>query len=202
VSRPVGRRGPGPKGRETRDRLLAAGAELLGRGGRPAPTVAAVAAAAGTSPTSFYRYFADLDDLLVTLTTDAADDLAAVRPGPITPDDEGRAELRAWLGRLAEHYRARAGAIRAWVEAETPDGDLGRQATDLLGGWADELARQVEAHAAPAVNPRIAAVAVVAMIERSLYLEVVAHPGLGPEAESPMLDTLASVAHRALVRRT
>jgi hypothetical protein len=52
------------------------------------------------------------------------------------------------------------------------------------------------------VNPRIAAVAVVAMIERSLYLEGVAHPGLGPEAESPMLDTLASVAHRALVRRT
>lgn len=200
MSRPVGRRGPGPRGRATRDRLLAAGAEVLGR--RPAPTVAAVARAAGTSPTSFYRYFADLDDLLVTLTTEAAADLAAIEPGPITPDDEGRAELRAWLGRLAERYRDRADVVRAWVEAETPDGDLGRQATDLLGGWADALARSVEAHAAPAVNPRIASVAVVAMIERSLYLDVVAHPRPEADTDPPMLDTLASVAHRALLRRT
>ena len=58
----------GRKGRDTRDRILAAAAELVYAGPRDTPiSLSAVARQASLGMTSLYNYFADLTELLVAL---------------------------------------------------------------------------------------------------------------------------------------
>jgi len=72
------------KGRQTRRAIEAAARNLFAQRGFHGTTLADITSAAGRSPGSFYRYFADKEDLLAVL---AEDFLGVVVDLPPVPDD-------------------------------------------------------------------------------------------------------------------
>jgi AcrR family transcriptional regulator len=71
------------KGRQTRQSIAEAARTLFAQRGFHGTTLADITSAAGRSPASFYRYFADKEDLLAAL---ADDFLREVRDLPKFPD--------------------------------------------------------------------------------------------------------------------
>jgi hypothetical protein len=92
---------------------------------------------------------------------------------------------------MYDHYGP---VIRTWTEAELDSTDAGRLGTDVLGELTAALAARVKA-AGTDLDPQLAAMAAVAMIERFNYFVVSRQVAANREE---MLDTLAGVVHRAL----
>lgn len=185
------------RGRQTTHRLLAAGVTVFGRQGLHAARVDDIVKAAETSHGTFYRYFASKEDLFRTLTTDVAerlgdlaDSLGALGPGP-----DGRAALRAWVASFREVYDQYGPIIRSWTEAERGRSPEGRLGTDVLTQFVARLAERIRAADIDGVDPDVAAVALVAMIERLTYFTA---PGLVPAAAEEVTEVLAVAAHRSL----
>jgi AcrR family transcriptional regulator len=87
-----------------RERLLAVAADLFYRHGIRAVGVEAIAEAAGTNKMTLYRHFTSKDELVAEYLRQSAkqsdlvwDQLAAAYPG------DPLAQLRGWLGEMAEH---------------------------------------------------------------------------------------------------
>lgn len=185
------------RGRETMARLLAAGAEVVGRQGLHATRVDDVVRAAATSHGTFYRYFSSKEDLFAALAAEAAADLAALADelGPLTADAEGRAALVTWVARFREVYDRHGAVILAWTEAERDGSTTGRLGTDLLGRFAARLAERIRAAGVTGIDPDVAALALVAMVERTSYFTATR---LVRSGEDPVTDLLATAAQRAL----
>lgn len=114
--RPRGGGGP-----ETRERILAAAADVFAETGYRATTMLAVAEAAGISQTGLVHHFPD-KQLLLAAVLDRRDRLDGEALGPATG--------RGWDGfgrllRLVEHNTGQPGIVRlfAALEAEAVDGD-------------------------------------------------------------------------------
>jgi AcrR family transcriptional regulator len=206
-ARVVGRAGTPAQGRELRARgqrtmrrLLDAGINVFASRGYHSARVDDIVKAAKTSHGTFYLYFANKEDLFQALVADVGDELASLTQslGAIGPGDEGRAELRAWLARFADVYEHYGPVIRTWTEAELDSSEAGRLGTDVLGELTAALAAQVEV-ADTDVNPQLAAIAAVAMIERFNYFVLSRQVAVNRDE---MLDTLAGVVHRALFGAT
>jgi AcrR family transcriptional regulator len=176
--------------------LLDAGAEVFAERGYHAARVDDVVKAAATSHGTFYLYFSSKEDLFQALAVDAAEAMVALaRTLPELSDDgDGDAALQEWLDRFVDLYTHFSAVIRTWTEAEIVDTEIGRIGGDLVAEFSRELARRLQT-AAPDLDARLAAVALVAMIERSLYyLEARRLPV--PRAE--LVATLATVTQSAL----
>jgi AcrR family transcriptional regulator len=178
-------------------RLLSAGITVFGRRGLHAARVDDIVKAAETSHGTFYRYFASKEDLFRALTTDVADRLGdlAESLGPLAPGPDGEAALRAWVARFREVYDQYGPVIQTWTEAEqdaTPEGRLG---TDVLTQFVARLAERIRAAEVDGVDPDVAAVALVAMIERVTYY---AAARLVPADGDDVTDVLAAAAQRSL----
>jgi len=185
------------RGRRTMRRLLDAGAEIFAERGYHAARVDDVVKVAKTSHGTFYLYFANKEDLFRALATEVAQEmegLAAALP-QIAPGASGYRELRAWLERFAELYEHYGPVIRTWTEAEIGDSEFGRLGSDVLAEFARTLARRVRADATSDLDPAIAAMALVAMIERFNYYVLARQVDVSRDA---MLDTLAAVTHAGL----
>lgn len=185
------------RGKRTMRRLLDAGIEVFARRGFHAARVDDIVDAAGLSHGTFYLYFSNKEDLLRILVLDVAEEMEGLARnlGSLTPDEEGREVLREWLREFTELYERFAPIIGAWTEAERPGDEAGRIGTDLLGGFTSALARRIATSPASGIDPNVAALALLAMIERSHYY---VHAGmLGGRGEG-VLDTLTEVTHHAL----
>ncbi|MFM8304577.1 MAG: TetR/AcrR family transcriptional regulator [Actinomycetota bacterium] len=158
------------RGRRTMQRLLDAGTAVFTERGYHAARVDDVVKAARTSHGTFYLYFASKEDLFRALATEVASEMAALaREFPeITRGPEARMAIRAWLERFSDLYERCAAVIRTWTEAEMSDTEFGRIGGDLVGEFATSLAARIRA-AAPDLDAQYAALAVVAMIERTHY---------------------------------
>jgi AcrR family transcriptional regulator len=185
------------RGKRTMRKLLDAGVEIFAQRGYHAARVDDVVKLAKTSHGTFYLYFSNKEELFRALAQEVAgemitlaDSLPAVDPGP-----EGRAELRAWLARFADVYEHYGPVIRAWTEAEIGASEFGRLGTDVLTEFSRVLTGRIRRSASSDVNPQIAALAVVAMIERFNYY-VLSHQV--EVSRDEMLDTLATVTHAGL----
>ncbi|MBA2282780.1 MAG: TetR/AcrR family transcriptional regulator [Acidimicrobiia bacterium] len=178
-------------------RLLEAGVEVLAAKGYHAARVDDVVRAASTSHGTFYRYFANKDDLFRALLVEVGEAMGehAESLGPLTADDAGREELRRWLVGFARLYDRFAPVVRAWVEAEMDTDQFGRVGADVLAGFAGILTERIEAADGPVDDPASAAIVVVAMIERANYYAAVGHLAIDPE---PLADSLAAAVHAAL----
>jgi AcrR family transcriptional regulator len=176
-------------------RLLDAGIEVFATRGYHSARVDDIVKAAKTSHGTFYLYFANKEDLFQALVGDVAERLAALTDslGAVSADADGRSELREWLGRFADVYESYGPVIRTWTEAEIDSSEVGRLGTDALGALTTALAER--ARPAAGINPQLAAMSVVAMIERFNYFVV---SGQVDANRDEMLDTLADVVHRAL----
>jgi AcrR family transcriptional regulator len=185
------------RGRRTMRRLLDAGAEIFAERGYHAARVDDVVKVAKTSHGTFYLYFANKEDLFRALATEVAQEMEGLAEAlpRIAPGASGYRELRGWLERFAELYEHYGPVIRTWTEAEIGDSEFGRIGSDLLAEFARTLAQRVRADATSDVDPAIAAMALVAMIERFNYYVLARQVDVSREA---MLDTLAAVTHAGL----
>jgi AcrR family transcriptional regulator len=178
-------------------RLLAAGVTVFGSRGLHAARVDDIVKTAKTSHGTFYRYFASKEDLFRALTTDVADRLGDLADslGEIGPGPEGEAELRAWVSRFREVYDQYGPVIQTWTEAEQDDTPEGRLGADVLTQFVARLATRIRAAGVTDLDPDVAAVALVAMIERLTYYGV---SGQVPADAADITEVLATVTQRAL----
>ena len=203
AARPVGRRGsPGPdralraRGQRTLARLLDAGATVFADRGFHAARVDDIVKAARTSHGTFYLYFSSKEELFRALVADTAAsmvELARALP-PLTPDRDGYDALVEWLGRFTDLYDQQSALLRTWTEAEVVDSELGQVGGDLVAQFARELTTRVRA-AVPDLDARVAALALVAMIERATYYLETRQIRVG---RAELVTTLAGVTHAAL----
>lgn len=184
------------RGRHTRRRLLDAGSLVFAERGYHAARVDDVVKAAQTSHGTFYLYFGSKEDLFRALAAEVADEMAALAGEfpPLGADAEGRAEIRAWLVRFGALYDRAGPVIRAWTEAEISDSEIGRVGGGLVAEFAGRLAARIRP-AAPDLDAQIAAMAIVALIERTSYL---AANGTLRIDRDTLLDTLAAIVHRGI----
>jgi AcrR family transcriptional regulator len=185
------------RGQRTRRKLLDAGVEVFASRGYHAARVDDVVKLARTSHGTFYLYFANKDDLFRALMAEVADEMQALAEdlGPLTPGAGGRAALEAWIGRFADVYEHYGPVIRAWTEAEIGSDEFGRLGNELLSRFTLVLTERIRAANPPDLDPVVAALAIVAMLERLNYYVLARQVRV---SRAQMVETLARVTHAAL----
>ena len=86
--------------------------------------------------------------------------------------------------------------IRAWTEAEIGTHEFGRLGTDVLTRFTLTFTDRIAGRLPERVNPAIASLALVAMLERMNYYVLSKQVRVSRDA---MVDTLTNVMHAALV---
>ncbi len=178
-------------------KLLDAGAQVFATKGYHATRVDDIVKLARTSHGTFYLYFSNKEDLFRALATEVADEMNTLAASlePLEPGDAGLRALHDWIGALSGVYERNRAVIRAWTEAEIGGSEFGRLGTDVLSQFTRVLTRRI-GDAAPAdLDPGIASLALVAMLERLNYYVLAQQVRVD---ESAMIDTLARVVHGAL----
>src|SRR5438067_2163102 len=183
------------QGKKTMRKLLDAAMTVLEKRGYHAARVDDIVKVARTSHGTFYLYFANKEDLFRALLTDVAEEVTALSEtlGPITADEAGYRELRAWLGRFSDMYLHYGPVIRAWTEAEVEGEDVGRMGEQVLATVATALISRIrDADPSADFDPQVAALAAVAMVERLHYYLLSRQLDV---SRDDLLDTLAAVLH-------
>lgn len=184
------------RGRQTMRRLLDAGATVFAERGLHSARVDDVVKRARTSHGTFYLYFESKEDLFRALAIEVATEMAALAGDfpSIETGPAGRAALREWLTRFTDLYERAGAVLRAWTEAEISDSEFGRIGGDLIGEFTARLAARIRT-AAPDLDPSVAAVAVVTLIERTCYL---VNSGSLHAGRDALLDTLAAAVQQGI----
>jgi AcrR family transcriptional regulator len=181
------------RGQRTRQRLLDAAADVFERIGYHAARVDDVVAAAESSHGTFYLYFTSKEDLFEQLVGEVATELHGLigELAPVTNSARGRAALRAWLARVSKVYARHGRVIRAWTEAELSGDPVGRHGEDVLTGLALALTRRMRVPKRSGLDPTVATLALMMMVERLNYYAASGQVELRDEDE--LLDTLTDV---------
>jgi AcrR family transcriptional regulator len=186
------------QGKKTLRKLLDAAMIVFEKRGYHAARVDDIVKVAKTSHGTFYLYFANKEDLFRALLADVSDEMTQLSEQlpSIAPTKAGYDELRAWIGQFFDLYGRYYPVIRAWTESEVGESDLGELGVNVLGGFANALTARVAEVDPPVVaNPNIAAVAMVAMVERFSYY--VLSRSLDVDRDE-LLDTLTGILHVGL----
>jgi len=185
------------RGQRTLRTLLDAGIEVFGTRGYHSARVDDIVKVAKTSHGTFYLYFANKEDLFRALALDVADEVQRLADslGPLTPTPEGRAELRRWLEEFALLHERYGPVIRAWTEAEIDRSEFGRLGADVLGRFATALSARIRKVPSVKAAPDVAALALVAMIERFNYYVLSNQVAADRDI---VLDTLTAVTYASL----
>jgi AcrR family transcriptional regulator len=178
-------------------KLLDAGSEVFATKGYHAARVDDIVKVARTSHGTFYLYFSNKEDLFRALAGEVADEMQVLAEslGPLVPGDDGRAALRDWIQRFADLYEQYGPVVRAWTEAEMASLEFGKLGTDVLSWFTRVLTERIRTVAPPGIDPVIAALALVAMLERLNYYVISHQVRIDP---TQMVETLARVTHAAL----
>ncbi|HTY27241.1 MAG TPA: hypothetical protein VMD51_03710, partial [Mycobacterium sp.] len=113
----------------------------------------------------------------------------------ITDTDEARAELRSWLARFADLYAHYGPVIRTWTEAELSGAPIGRHGEDVLGRLATAMSAKLKVPKRSKLDPPIAALALMTMVERLNYYAATNQVSASPDE---LLDTLVGIISAAL----
>jgi AcrR family transcriptional regulator len=129
--------------------LLDAGARVFAAHSFHVANVDDVVTEAGLGRGTFYRYFDDKLDLMVTLAEECAVRLQTMSAAlaAIPPTREGSTTLRAWLEEFVRFHRRYAGIFRVWLEQEPRDPRLqamGRRVGDTVLDAFDDVLSQVQ----------------------------------------------------------
>jgi AcrR family transcriptional regulator len=178
-------------------KLLDAGETVFAARGYHAARVDDIVKLARTSHGTFYLYFANKEDLFRALAAEVAIDMTSLAEElpPLSAGVAGEQALTEWLGRFADLYTRSGPVIRAWTEAEIGGSEFGRLGTDTLTEFAQLFARRIRDAGPADVDARVAAIALVAMIERLNYYTLTDQVPLDREA---IVSTLAAVTQRSL----
>jgi AcrR family transcriptional regulator len=188
-------------GRRNVARLLDAALIVFREQGYHAARVDDICRVADVSHGTFYLYFASKEDLfrshlddVVTEMRELASDLQQIDPGAA-----GRDALRDWLERFYELYERYLPVLQAWNEALSSDPELARLGARVLRVFVGRLAERVtEQDPAGIPHPDVAAIAMIAMVERATAYTL---GGVVRADREVLLDTLADILHGGLFRQ-
>jgi AcrR family transcriptional regulator len=166
---------------------------VFGERGVQAARVDDIVRAARTSHGTFYLYFPNKEALLGALAVECGEELDQLSTtlGPITPDDQGYAELRAFLDRFFTTYRHYGPVIRAWMEGQVEDREVSKLGVKAFTDIATALGHAMRE--AGAMGDAATISALMALLERFAYYLVSRR--LDFDLAST-LDTVATVVHR------
>jgi AcrR family transcriptional regulator len=181
------------QGRKTMRRLLDAGMRVFADRGFHASRVDDIVRAARTSHGTFYLYFTNKEDLLRALATECGLEMSALAEtlGPVAPDADGYAELRAFLGRFFATYRRYGPVIRAWMEGHVEDRAVSALGVRSFTEIATALDRRMREAGVASDDASISAL--MALLERFAYFLVSRRLDFDSDA---MLDTVTLIVHR------
>jgi len=185
----------GQRGLQTRRRLLEATASLLATAGIRDLRVVEIARDVGTSPATFYQYFRDVEDAVLALAEDVAEDLAPITQMLAEPwtDTSARRMIEAFVASWDTHR----GVLRTRNLA-AQEGDQRFRAVrnaslmPITEGLAERIAEsQAAGRISAAVSPLAAASAMVAMTERlAAFHREIEDLGVGADA---LIETTAAI---------
>lgn len=192
----------GRRGALTRRRLLDATAELLETHGVRDLRVVDIARAVETSPATFYQYFRDVEEAVLTLAAEAAEDLEPVARALAHPwtADSGLDDARTMVECFLESWDRHRAILRTRnLAAQEGDARFRAVRNEALWPITEALADRIgEAHRAGAIDQEItpiaAASALVAMTERmaAFHREL---ETLGVTRDA-LVETTARIIHR------
>jgi AcrR family transcriptional regulator len=192
-------RSPGRRGRATRRRLLDAAAGLLETTTYRDVKVVDIARVAGTSPATFYQYFADVEEAVLALAEEVEAE-AGARLGALVADHpwsgpEGWASALALVDGFVEAWEAHRSVLRL-IDLATDEGDhrFRDVRTRLLGAPAEALVAVLKAQrGSGGIDPYAQAGVLVSMLAH-----VAAHrSGLEQWGATPagLRDSMARVVY-------
>lgn len=194
----------GARARATRRRLLDQTAELLDRNGVLDLKVVDVTRAIGTSPATFYQYFTDVDDAILTLAEEAGEHERALVEH-LTDDwtgPDGFECALTFVDAYRRYWNGHRGILRV-RNLKAEEGDrrfraVRRNASvPMVEAMAEMVRHGIEAgRLSPSLDPFATGAAMLAMLERLLVYQV----GLGRigSTVSDLRLTLATVLYQTL----
>jgi AcrR family transcriptional regulator len=185
----------GPRGSDTRQRVLDAAMDVFAVCAYPEARVKQITEKAGCSRPAFYQYFSSKDEVFWTLATQLGEEMVALadRLGPVTPDEDGLAELTEWMGEFMSLYEAWAPVFQAFPDATRGAGERVSQSGSIAGHTAKRLLQAFDLSRS-AANQRLVSSLVGVLIRCSFYADV-APAGM---SHRPLLLGLARLFHRVL----
>jgi AcrR family transcriptional regulator len=185
------------RGEKTRRRLLDAASAVFAKRGYHAARVDDIVKVARTSHGTFYLYFENKEDLFAALAGEVTEQMSVLVSEFPTfgPDAVGKAELEAWLERFAAHYRMFGPVLRAWTEAEIAGDAVSGIGAAASAQFVEAFTKRFRSTPGAGMDPSAAALAVVAMIERTHYYLLTDQIDIDSAA---MTATLARVTHAAV----
>jgi AcrR family transcriptional regulator len=204
VGRTRGEGGPrilGEQGERTRQRLLDAAKKVFKLRSYPETRVDDITTEAGTSHGAFYLYFANKAEVLEALAIETAermytlaDELEGMERG-----EAGFDGLKGWMERFIDNYEENSPVVVAWMSARPQDERFDRLGREVLAKFAGRISHTIRAsnHQGDRhpVNPGVAAVALVAMLERFCYYWLVRGGAFDREQ---VVDTMAAIWHQGI----
>ena len=154
-----------------------------------------IAKRAGISRTAFYFYFRDKREVLVRLTSGVNEQLMAAAASWWSGDGD----IRDALDGVWALYREHGALMRATVEVSTYDEELATFWRALLGRFVDATRERIEAEQAAGralpSHAQATAMALVWMVERSFYEQLVQDEPVDPEE---LVGALATIFTRSV----
>ncbi len=159
-----------PQAQRTLQSLIDAGSRVVTDHGYLGSSVDQIVDRAGVARGTFYKYFNDRLDLLVTLSDRCADRLVAMveqLPTSVTGPD-AHDGLRSWLRGFLELHRAHAGVLRAWTEGLPVDAALLAAGARVVAATTTAFAAIFEGDSRPVpVEFRSSTRALLTLLERT-----------------------------------
>jgi AcrR family transcriptional regulator len=156
-------------GRRTLVKVLDAAVAELASHGFHGTRMAGIAKAAGVAHGTVYVYFADKDDLLLTLQRDVDAELSAVLLAmpALSLDPAGHETLLGWMEDACVVFQRHGAVLEALAEALSDDerSVAGRAALRSMAGTTAHMSTRIAAAAPPDLDPDIAALSIFAVIE-------------------------------------
>ena len=189
----------GARALKTRRRLLDATSKLLKENGALDLRVIDVTREVGSSPATFYQYFADVEDAILALAIEATDEVEEVRKYLLPEWDETQGKhLAHELASAFMDYRDRNQAILRVRDLKSAENDQRFRSVRQKGyaGLMADLIAKIEAGKAAGrigadINAYTAAAGILAMLEQlSAYQAEIRRRSVTREA---MANTIAAV---------
>jgi AcrR family transcriptional regulator len=183
----------GERGSDTQRRILGAALEVFGEVGFAAAGVELITERAGCSRPAFYQYFESKDDVFWALAAQLGREMVALadRLGRITPDAEGVAALRAWIGAFMDLHVAHAPVFAGFQAASRDHRQVARDSVGISDRTGDDLLRAFGLRRS-ARRATQATGMVAVLIRCSYYAEAMP----GAVAREPLIEGLAQTIHR------
>ncbi len=199
IGAPASKRVLRSQGRRTMRRLLDSAMIAFDNRGYHATRVNDVVEIAKTSHGTFYLYFANKEDVLRALVTEAAAEAQSLYDALSTLPAEGRSpgwdDAHRWVRAYSELWIRYAPLFRTWTDLATIDPDLQDLIRDTYTSLSGALTQQIGPDSSGhIIDPDAAGLATLAMLDRFHYLREY----VGQPVDDGALETVTTMVYRAL----